>query len=134
MKHITYIKHSVLIVLLTWIGIFSATAQKKCLIVSVDGLTPFAIRSSHTPNIDALMDNGTYTLEGQTLAPTLDASGWTSLLTGVWYTKHKVTTESMQNYDVNETTDRLQIVVTEKGMKVAARIDHQANAEKVEKE
>lgn len=110
MKIIRYMKYSLVLILMALLGINQASAQKKCLVISVDGLTPFAISSSYTPNIDALMGNGTYTFEGQTLAPTYDAPGWTSLLTGVWYTKHGVTSESMENYDSEATPDLFSIL------------------------
>lgn len=110
MRITSYNKFKLTFLLVLLIAVQSVMAQKKCLVISVDGLTPFAIPSCHTPNIDALINNGTYSLEGQTLAPTYDAPGWTSLLTGVWYTKHGVTTENMDVYDPSVTPDLFTII------------------------
>ena len=110
MRIIFYIKVCTALILLSFSAGSSLLAQKKVLVISVDGLSPFAIKSSHTPNMDGLVSNSTYSFEGQTLAPTTDAAGWTSLLTGVWYTKHGVDSENMDNYDPGVTPSLFSLI------------------------
>ncbi len=72
---------------------FSAQAQhkKKVLIIGIDGCRPDALLKAHTPHIDTLIGNATYSFDALTKVPTLSAAGWSSILTGVWGDKHGAT-------------------------------------------
>ncbi|MEQ6120486.1 LamG-like jellyroll fold domain-containing protein [Reichenbachiella sp. MALMAid0571] len=72
------------------IGNVFSQSTPKFLIISLDGINPKAWEVAHTPNIDLLIQNATYTYSGLTLAPTYNSTTWSSLLTGVWPAKHKV--------------------------------------------
>ncbi|MDN5213668.1 T9SS type A sorting domain-containing protein [Fulvivirgaceae bacterium BMA12] len=77
---------------------FSGFSQNnsKVLIISLDGWNSDIWDVAHTPNIDKLIENATYTYDGLTLAPAYNSTTWSSLLTGVWPEKHKV-----QDYTFN---------------------------------
>ncbi|MCZ6834963.1 MAG: alkaline phosphatase family protein [Planctomycetota bacterium] len=62
----------------------------KVLIIGIDGLRPDAMMKADTPNIDALMADGGYSLEARTSRITVSGPGWSSMLTGVWLPKHNV--------------------------------------------
>ncbi len=72
---------------------FSAHAynKKKVLIIGIDGCRPDALIKAHTPTIDALISNATYSFDALTQPPTVSATGWSSILTGVWGDKHGAT-------------------------------------------
>ncbi|QTE22829.1 alkaline phosphatase family protein [Polaribacter cellanae] len=62
----------------------------KVLIIGIDGCRPDAMMEAKTPNLDALMENGTYSLDARCLYTTSSGPGWTSMLSGVWQNKHGV--------------------------------------------
>ncbi|MDO5977450.1 alkaline phosphatase family protein [Flavivirga spongiicola] len=67
---------------------------KKVLIIGIDGCRPDAITAANTPNLDALIANGTYSLDARNIKTTFSGPGWSSMLTGVWEDKHGVTDNS----------------------------------------
>lgn len=70
---------------------------KKVLILGVDGLRPDALLAANTPNVDRLLENGCFSSEAQTGKYTVSGPGWSSMLTGVWWSKHGVTDNSFEN-------------------------------------
>ena len=68
--------------------------QKKVLIIGVDGCRPDALIAANTPNLDALAQDGAVSYEAQTCEIPLSGPGWSSMLTGVWPSKHGVTENS----------------------------------------
>lgn len=70
--------------------IVAAHAQRKVLIIGIDGCRPDALVQANCPNIDGLMATGVYTLEANTHPPTISGPGWSSMLCGVWEQKHGV--------------------------------------------
>ncbi len=81
------------VVILASLLAFSASAgeKKRVLIIGIDGCRPDALVKAYTPNLDALMSNATYSLDALTKPPTVSATGWSSVLTGVWGDKHGAT-------------------------------------------
>jgi len=67
---------------------------KKVLIIGIDGCMPVGINAANTPSLDALMANGTYSLEARNTGITSSGPGWSSMLTGVWDDKHGVVDNS----------------------------------------
>lgn len=63
---------------------------RRVLILSIDGLRPDAISQAPMPNLQALMQNGAYTLTAQTIFPSATLPGHASMLTGLCPAKHKV--------------------------------------------
>lgn len=68
-----------------------AQNPKKLLILGIDGCRSDALLAANTPNLDSLMNTGTFSMDARTVYPTYSGPGWSSMLTGVWYTKHGVT-------------------------------------------
>ena len=65
-------------------------AVNRVLIISIDGLRPDAIALAPMPNLLKLMQDGAYTLSGQTIFPSSTLPSHTSMLTGLCPAKHGV--------------------------------------------
>ncbi|MCM4170694.1 DUF4983 domain-containing protein [Arenibacter sp. TNZ] len=74
-------------------------SAKKVLIIGIDGCRPDGITAANTPNLDALMANGTYSLDARNTGITSSGPGWSSMFTGVWQDKHKVVDNSFSGSD-----------------------------------
>ena len=68
-----------------------APHASRVLILSIDGLRPDAISLAPMPNLLALMQNSAYTLNAQTVDPSVTLVSHTSMLVGVCPSKHGVT-------------------------------------------
>jgi len=64
---------------------------KKVLLIGLDGVRVDILAQADTPNIDALMADGSFSDQAQTRPPTVSGPGWSSMLIGVWSDKHLVT-------------------------------------------
>lgn len=67
--------------------------NKRVLYIGLDGLRGDSISPANTPNMDALIADGAFQsnlLAGVNLQDTSSAPGWSTLMTGVWATKHNV--------------------------------------------
>ena len=69
---------------------------RKVLVIGIDGCRPDALAAAHAPRLKKLIDQGTYCVDTQILAPretpgdTVSGPGWSNILTGVWPDKHGV--------------------------------------------
>ena len=78
-------------------AVAAAEDSRHVLVIGVDGCRPDAVAAADTPNLDALIKNGTY-FEGTDIvspdrknpANTISGPGWSNLLCGVWPDKHGV--------------------------------------------
>jgi len=66
-------------------------AVERVLIISIDGLRPDAIELAPMPTLTALMKGGAYTLNAQTIFPSVTLPAHTSMLTGLCPSQHGVT-------------------------------------------
>ena len=64
--------------------------RAKVLLIGLDGCRSDALKQVNTPHIDQLIQKGYSCFESRTVVPTMSGPGWTSMLTGVWYTEHQV--------------------------------------------
>ena len=80
-------------------GIEGGAENKKVLIIGIDGCRPDGITTANTPHLDALMANGTYSMDARNTGITISGPGWSSMLTGVWQDKHKVVDNSFAESD-----------------------------------
>ena len=67
-----------------------APQATRVLILSIDGLRPDAIYAAPMPNLIALMQNSAYTLNAQTIFPSVTLVSHSSMLVGVCPSKHGV--------------------------------------------
>lgn len=76
--------------------------EPKVLIIGIDGCMPAGITAANTPNLDALMTNGTYSLKARNTGTTISGPSWSAMLTGVWEEKHGVTDNSFDGSNYAE--------------------------------
>jgi hypothetical protein len=87
------IRTAAALAVLSAIGI-AVAGVNKVLLIGLDGTRPDALTASNSPCLDSLMAEGTYSLDALTVPPTWSGPGWSSILTGVWWTKHGVVDNS----------------------------------------
>lgn len=80
---------------------------KKVLLIGIDGCRADVLMSSNTPNIKNLISKSIYSLDGLCAAPTWSGNGWSTMLTGVWHTKHNVQNNSFSNPNYTNYPDLL---------------------------
>ncbi len=68
----------------------SSYSQNKVLIIGVDGCRSDALEQANTPHLDSLRENGICSMTSWQLGKTKSGPGWSSMLTGVWDSKHGV--------------------------------------------
>src|SRR5688572_15930647 len=69
----------------------AAPAADRALILSVDGLRPDVMLRADTPNIRALMDQGSFSLWARTTEASVTLPSHATMVTGVSPDKHKIT-------------------------------------------
>ncbi|SHE50816.1 LamG-like jellyroll fold domain-containing protein [Chryseobacterium vrystaatense] len=70
---------------------------KKVLFIGIDGCRADVMMSSNIPNIQNLVNQSIYSLDGLCAATTWSGNGWSTMLTGVWHTKHNVQDNNFTN-------------------------------------
>ncbi|MEE1943525.1 hypothetical protein VRU48_00300 [Pedobacter sp. KR3-3] len=79
---------------------------KKVLYIIVDGMRGSVVRSIAPPNLSQVTSKAIYSYDGLAdyqLNPITNAAAWTTMTTGVDYTKHNVTSESFAGLNVQNT-------------------------------
>lgn len=69
---------------------FLGAQTKKVLFIGIDGCRADVMMSTPTPNIQNLISQSIYSVDGLCAATTWSGNGWSTMLTGVWHTKHNV--------------------------------------------
>jgi predicted AlkP superfamily pyrophosphatase or phosphodiesterase len=64
--------------------------RKKVLLIGIDGCRPDALHQARVPHLDQLIREGAFSDRAQTDDITDSGPCWSSMLTGVWRTKHGV--------------------------------------------
>lgn len=89
----------------------TATAKTpKTLVVGVDGASFDVMAESLTPTVSALRAGGltaTSNLPGGPMSPTVSGPGWSTIATGVWAPKHRVTDNNFSNPNYSQYPDYL---------------------------
>lgn len=70
------------------------TAQRKVLVISIDGLTGTELKAVAPANITTLEKNAKYSYN--TLKTNSDAAGWVSMLTGTGFSKHQISNDNFE--------------------------------------
>lgn len=89
----------------TPLGFLSCTGPPpttaKVLLIGIDGVRPDILAKVPTPNLDRLASEGAFSAVAQTGLPTVSGPSWSSMLTGVWSSKHGVVDNSFEgkNYE-----------------------------------
>ena len=78
-----------------------ASQPRKVLIIGIDGVRTDALQQANTPNLDALIASGFYTYESWHQGITVSGPSWSTIMTGVDYNKHGVTSNSYSGSNYN---------------------------------
>lgn len=76
---------------------FLGAQTKKVLFIGIDGCRTDVMMSTPTPNIQNLISQSIYSVDGLCAATTWSGNGWRTMLTGVWHTKHNVQDNNFTN-------------------------------------
>jgi hypothetical protein len=79
-----------------------ASQPRKVLIIGIDGLRTDALQQANTPNLDALIASGFYTYESWHEGITVSGPSWSTIMCGVEFPKHGVTSNSYSGSNYNE--------------------------------
>ncbi|KPH12194.1 alkaline phosphatase family protein [Chryseobacterium sp. ERMR1:04] len=70
---------------------------KKVLFIGMDGCRADVMMASNVPNIKNLISKSIYSVDVLSAMPTISGNGWSTMLTGVWHTKHNVRDNAFGN-------------------------------------
>ena len=73
---------------------------ERVFVIGIDGAMGSAIRNGKTPNIDALVADGTVSYSAQAVLPSASYQNWGALLHGVGAEKHGINGENPISEDV----------------------------------
>ncbi len=76
----------------------SSDEPVRLLFIALDGITVEGLQEANTPNLDQLMNDGSYSLKTRVVMPSITLPNWTSHLTGSGPEQHGVTDNRWQ-YD-----------------------------------
>ena len=62
----------------------------KVLVIGIDGVRTDVLAEVATPNLDALVAEGAWSMSARTTIPTISGPAWSSMLIGVWPSSHNV--------------------------------------------
>lgn len=80
---------------------------KKVLVIGIDGVQTDVMAEVATPNIDALVAEGAWSMKARTTIPTISGPSWSSMLIGVWPDKHNVFNNNFEGNRYEEYPDFL---------------------------
>jgi hypothetical protein len=83
------------------VNVAQASQKRKVLIIGMDGVRTDALQQANTPNIDNLIAGGFYTYESWHEGITVSGPSWSTIMTGVEYQKHGVTSNSYSGSQYN---------------------------------
>ncbi|MZQ83843.1 hypothetical protein GQF01_17160 [Paenibacillus sp. 5J-6] len=87
------------------------SSTQKVLVIGIDGTRSDALQAANTPSMDALTAGGAYSYNVQANSNyTWSGTGWSSILTGVWYDKHGVTDNSFSGKNFTQYPSLMQRV------------------------
>lgn len=77
----------------------SHAASRKVLVLGIDGCRPDALLKASAPNLKKLADSGFTCWNAKTCLRSYSGPGWSSMITGVWESKHKVLDNTFSSPD-----------------------------------
>lgn len=93
-----------LVVLSVNIGFAQTTKTKRVILIGVDGMSPNGINNANTPNMDALVKEGSSTFIARAVLPTSSSPNWASMIMGAGPDLHGVTSN---DWEPNKQTIKL---------------------------
>lgn len=84
-------KRKIILILVLTVILNIQSQTRKVLFIGIDGCRADVLMGANTPAIDELLTHAVYSTDGLCAYKTWSGNGWSSMLTGVWHTKHGVT-------------------------------------------
>lgn len=84
-------KRKIILILVLTVILNIQSQTRKVLFIGIDGCRADVLMGANTPAIDDLLTHAVYSTDGLCAYKTWSGNGWSSMLTGVWHTKHGVT-------------------------------------------
>ncbi len=83
---------------------FSALASqnRKVLVIGIDGCRSEALQDANTPHLDSLIATGLFTYDAWHCGITVSGPSWSTIMTGVWWNKHGVTSNTYTGSHFND--------------------------------
>ena len=82
---------------------FSDTsAQKRVVVIGLDGLSPDGIQKAFTPVLDSLMRSGSFSLTAKAVYPSSSSPNWASMITGTSPAHHEIWTNGWKRTDITD--------------------------------
>ncbi|WP_339707914.1 alkaline phosphatase family protein [uncultured Kriegella sp.] len=78
---------------------YSIQPVKHVIVIGVDAMSPDGIINADTPIMDAIMQNGAFTLNARGVLPTSSSTNWASMVSGVGPAQHGVTSNGWERDD-----------------------------------
>lgn len=75
-----------------------AKKPKHVIMIGIDGMAGYALKSSYSPNMNYLMHHGAYTLQARDILPTSSAANWASVVFATDPIKHGVVDQDLWNF------------------------------------
>lgn len=79
---------------------YCSSAQKRIVVIGLDGLSPDGIRNAPTPVLDSLMKSGSYSLAAKAVFPSSSSPNWASMITGTSPAHHEIWSNSWKRTDI----------------------------------
>lgn len=67
---------------------------RHVIVIGVDGMSPDGVIKAKTPNLDKMMENGSYTLSARGVLPSSSSPNWASMIMGAGPEQHGITSNS----------------------------------------
>lgn len=93
--------YSLLLITLITLSVF-ATQNRKVLVIGIDGCRSDALQQANTPNLDSLIATGLFTYDAWHCGITVSGPSWSTIMTGVWWNKHGVTSNTYTGSHFND--------------------------------
>ncbi len=78
-----------------------ASQTRKVLVIGIDGCRSDAFQQANTPHLDSLIATGLFTYDAWHLGITVSGPSWSTIMTGVWWNKHGVTSNAYTGSNFN---------------------------------
>lgn len=78
-----------------------ASQERKVLVIGIDGCRSDALQQAITPHLDSLIATGLFTYDAWHLGITVSGPSWSTIMTGVWWNKHGVTSNAYTGSNFN---------------------------------
>ena len=86
----------------------AAHGADHVVVIGIDGMSPDGLQKADTPNMDAIMKRGAFSMNARAVMPTSSSSNWASILMGAGPEQHGITSNDWQ-------PDKFEIAPTVKG-------------------